>query len=72
MSNTRGLLAVILGCSLLVLLEPDPRAQSFACPANAVAGHFFVPVHLEASYRGQRLVDPVTGRAHRLTRRSDL
>ncbi len=54
------------------LLEPDPQAQPFRCPAIAAGGPFFVPVHLKAPYRGQRLVDPVTGRAHRLTRRSDL
>ncbi len=54
------------------LLEPDPRAQPFACPAVAVRGSFFVPVHLKAPYRGQRLVDPVTGFSHRLIPRSDL
>ncbi|MDQ2760608.1 MAG: hypothetical protein M3Y17_09325 [Actinomycetota bacterium] len=56
------------------LLEPDPEAQPFAsCPANAVRGSFFVvPVHLKAPYRGQRLVDPVTGFSHRLIPRSDL
>ncbi len=54
------------------LLEPDPEAQPFRCPAIAVRGRFFVPVHLEAPYRGQRLVDPVTGRAFRLSPRSDL
>jgi len=53
------------------LLEPDPEAQPFSCPANLV-GPFFVPVHLKAPYRGQRLVDPVTGRPHRLTRRAEL
>ena len=54
------------------LLEPDPRAQTFTCTAQAVSGHYFVPVHLEAPYREQRLVDPVTGRAFRLSPRSDL
>lgn len=54
------------------LLEPDPEAQPFRCPAIAVRGSFFVPVHLKAPYRGQRLVDPVTGRAFRLTPRSGL
>ncbi len=53
------------------LLEPDPEAQPFSCPAKFV-GPFFVPVHLKAPYRGQRLVDPVTGRPHRLTRRAEL
>lgn len=54
------------------LQEPDPEAQPFHCFANRVSGPFFVSVDLKAPYRGQRLVDPVTGRAHRLARRSDL
>jgi len=52
--------------------EPNPEAQPLRCTANFVSGPFLVPVHLKALYRGQRLVDPVTGRPHRLTRRADL
>lgn len=52
--------------------EPNPEAQPFRCTANFVSGPFLVPVHLKALYRGQRLIDPVTGRPHRLTRRADL
>lgn len=54
------------------LLAPDTEGRSFQCTANAVRGPFLVPVHLKKPYRGQRLLDPVTGFFHRLIRRSEL
>lgn len=53
------------------LLRPRPPA-SLRCLAKGVRGPFFVPVHLKRAYRGQRLVDPVTGLAHALARRSEV
>lgn len=54
------------------LLRPDPEDRPFSCPVNAVGGPFLVPVHLKKRYRGQKLLDPVTGRFHRLVPRSEL
>ncbi len=53
-------------------LAPETKARGFQCAARAVRGPFFVPVHLKKPYRGQRLLDPVTGHFHRLTRRAEL
>jgi len=54
------------------LLAPSTEGRSFSCPANAVRGPFLVPVHLKKRYRGQKLLDPVTGHFHPLTPRSEL
>ncbi len=54
------------------MLAPETKARGFQCAARAVRGPFFVPVHLKKPYRGQRLLDPVTGHFHRLTRRAEL
>lgn len=54
------------------LLAPNTEGRPFACTANGVGGPFLVPVHLRKRYRGQRLLDPVTGHFHHLIPRSDL
>jgi len=54
------------------MLAPETKARGFQCAAVAVRGPFFVPVHLKQPYRGQRLLDPVTGFFHRLIPRSEL
>lgn len=54
------------------LLAPSRETQRVSCPAKAVRGPFLVAVHLKKRYRGQRLLDPVTGRSHPLTPRADL
>jgi len=54
------------------LLAPDTEGRPFSCTLQAVGGPFLVPVHLQQRYRGQTLVDPVTGRGHALTPRAEL
>lgn len=54
------------------LLAPSTEGRSFSCTARRVRGPFLVPVHLKKRYRGQRLLDPVTGHVHPLTPRSEL
>ena len=54
------------------LLAPDTEGRPFSCTAQAVRGPFLVPVHLQKRYRGQTLIDPVTGRSHALTPRAKL
>ena len=57
----------------ILLLERFPRLpQGVACPALAIRGPFLVPVHLNAPYRGQVLIDAATGRRHTLLARSAL
>lgn len=57
-----------IGIELLADMEGRP----VSCAAKAVRGPFLVPVQLEARYRGQRLLDPVTGQVHALTPRAEL
>jgi len=54
------------------LLAPSTEGQRARCPAVAVRGPFLVPVHLQKRYRGQTLIDPVTGHSHALTPRAKL
>lgn len=54
------------------LLAPSTEGRSFSCTAKAVRGPFLAPVNLKMPYRGQRLLDPLTGHFHRLTPRSEL
>ncbi len=54
------------------LLAPDTEGRPVSCPAKAVRGPFLVPIHLQKRYRGQTLIDPVTGRVHPLTPRAEL
>jgi len=54
------------------LLARDREDRPVRCAAKAVRGPFLVPVHLKKRYRGQRLLDPATGRFHRLIPRSEL
>ena len=54
------------------LLAPSTEGRSFSCTANGVGGPFLVPVHLKTRYRGQKLLDPVTGHFHRLISRSEM
>jgi hypothetical protein len=54
------------------LLAPNTEGRSFQCTSNGVGGPFLVPVHLKKRYRGQKLLDPVTGRFHHLIPRSKM
>jgi len=54
------------------LLAPSTEGRPFRCVARGVRGPFLVPVHLKKRYRGQKLLDPVTGHFYPLTPRSEL
>ncbi len=51
------------------VLGPPPPPH---CTANAVRGPCTVPVHLRRPYRGQKIIDAVTGRELQLLPRSQL
>ncbi len=66
---------VVRQTSRLISIEmvaPETKDRRFQCTARAVRGPFFVPVHLKKPYRGESLLDPVTGRFHRLIPRTHL
>lgn len=58
--------------SIELLAPAIEEDRPFTCTANAVRGPFLVPVHLKKRYRGQKLLDPATGRCHHLVPRSEL